>query len=93
MKFERIKDICDDASNSIISGKIIAWFQGRLEFGDRALGNRSILADPRNPSIKDKINKFINIGKILDHLHLRFLKKKQKNTLRMFKQVILWKIL
>ncbi|MBD1173875.1 carbamoyl transferase [Pelagibacterales bacterium SAG-MED01] len=59
LKFEYKEDICNDATNSIISGKIIAWFQGRLEFGDRALGNRSILADPRNPLIKDKINKFV----------------------------------
>ena len=42
-----------------MSGKIIGWFQGSLEFGDRALGNRSILADPRNKSMKDKINKSI----------------------------------
>ncbi len=59
IKFEYVKNICDDASNSIISGDIIAWFQGRLEFGDRALGNRSILADPRNPFMKDKINENI----------------------------------
>ena len=59
LNFEYIDDIFDDASNSIISGKIIGWFQGRLEFGDRALGNRSILADPRNKLMKDKINKSI----------------------------------
>ena len=59
IKFEYVKNICDDASNSIISGDIVAWFQGRLEFGDRALGNRSILADPRDPHMKDKINKNI----------------------------------
>ena len=43
----------------IASGKIIGWFQGRLEFGDRALGNRSILADPRYSSMKDKVNETI----------------------------------
>ena len=53
------KNILDLAVESILNGKIIAWFQGSLEFGDRALGNRSILADPRNPHIKDKINKKI----------------------------------
>ena len=40
-------------------GKIIGWFQGRLEFGARALGNRSILANPCIPDIKPKVNKVI----------------------------------
>lgn len=40
----------------IADGKIIGWFQGKSESGHRALGNRSILADPRNPNIKDIIN-------------------------------------
>ena len=39
--------------------KIVGWFQGRTEWGPRALGNRSILADPRNPNIKEIINKKI----------------------------------
>ena len=59
LKYEMIKNISHAASSSIMSGKIIGWFQGSLEFGDRALGNRSILADPRNKSMKDKINKSI----------------------------------
>lgn len=40
-------------------GKVIGWFQGRMEWGPRALGNRSILADPRKPYMKDLINKRI----------------------------------
>jgi len=44
------------AAEQISKGKILAWFQGRMEFGPRALGNRSILADPRDPDMKDKIN-------------------------------------
>ncbi len=47
------------ASNYIAKGKVIGWFQGKMEFGPRALGNRSILADPRNPNMKDIINKKI----------------------------------
>lgn len=51
---------CDDqykqAAISIAEGKIIGWFQGRSEGGPRALGNRSILADPRNPKMKDILN-------------------------------------
>ena len=47
------------ATDIIINKGVIGWFQGRMEFGPRALGNRSILADPRNPDIKELINKKI----------------------------------
>jgi carbamoyltransferase len=40
----------------IASGEIVGWFQGRMEFGPRALGNRSILADPRRTEMKDSLN-------------------------------------
>ena len=43
----------------VAAGKIIGWFNGKSESGNRALGNRSILADPRNPNIKDIINSTI----------------------------------
>ena len=45
-----------EIAQSIADGKIIGWFQGKSESGNRALGNRSILADPRNPNIKNIIN-------------------------------------
>jgi carbamoyltransferase len=48
-----------EAAELISQGKIIGWFQGALEFGDRALGNRSILADPRDSSMKDKVNETV----------------------------------
>ncbi|EEP92736.1 transferase [Yersinia kristensenii ATCC 33638] len=44
------------AADSIASGQVIAWFQGESEFGPRALGNRSILADPRSSQMRDHIN-------------------------------------
>jgi carbamoyltransferase len=50
------RSVARHAAELIASGKIIAWVQGRAEFGPRALGNRSILADPRNPDIKRLIN-------------------------------------
>jgi carbamoyltransferase len=46
----------DYVADEISRGKIVAWVQGRAEFGPRALGNRSILADPRSPDIKERIN-------------------------------------
>jgi carbamoyltransferase len=45
-----------EIARALSNGKIVAWFQGRSEFGPRALGHRSILADPRNPDMKDTIN-------------------------------------
>ena len=47
------------AANLLADGKIIGWFQGRLEYGPRALGNRSILANPLLPNVKKKINTLI----------------------------------
>jgi carbamoyltransferase len=51
----------DDQLLSVVAeqltrGKVLGWFQGRFEWGPRALGNRSILADPRNPEMKDIVN-------------------------------------
>jgi carbamoyltransferase len=48
-----------EVAQAIANGKIVGWFQGKSESGNRALGNRSILADPRNPDIKDIINQTI----------------------------------
>lgn len=48
--------LINKVSKLINGGNIIAWFQGRMEFGARALGNRSILANPRDPSMREKLN-------------------------------------
>lgn len=48
-----------EAAKYLYNGKIVGWYQGRMEFGQRALGNRSILADPRDYSMKDKINESV----------------------------------
>jgi carbamoyltransferase len=44
---------------SLLKGNVVGWFQGRMEFGPRALGSRSILGDPRNPEMQQKINQSI----------------------------------
>ena len=49
-------EINNEVAQAIANGKIVAWFQGKSESGNRSLGNRSILADPRNPEIKNIIN-------------------------------------
>jgi len=57
IEYEYIGDTWPElAAEMIANGKIIAIFQGKMEFGPRALGNRSILADPRDPKTRDKIN-------------------------------------
>ena len=50
-----------EVAQAIADGKIVGWFQGKSESGNRALGNRSILADPRNPDIKNIINNTIKL--------------------------------
>src|SRR5262245_6261505 len=50
-------DICAETARLIAEGNVFGWFQGRSEFGPRPLGNRSILADPRTPAMKEKLNK------------------------------------
>ncbi|MCK5641124.1 MAG: hypothetical protein KAJ19_10015, partial [Gammaproteobacteria bacterium] len=48
--------IAEVIAEELSQGKVAGWFQGRMEFGPRALGNRSILADPRDPLMQDRIN-------------------------------------
>ncbi|MGA7545673.1 MAG: carbamoyltransferase C-terminal domain-containing protein [Methyloceanibacter sp.] len=49
-------DICSETAKVLSEGHVVGWLQGRSEFGPRALGNRSILADPRKASMKDLLN-------------------------------------
>lgn len=55
----RSDDIAGDAADLLADGAVIGWVQGRSEFGPRALGNRSILADPRPAANKDRINAMV----------------------------------
>ena len=50
------EDLIGGTAKAIAQGKIVGWFQGRMEFGPRALGNRSILADPRHNDMKEILN-------------------------------------
>ena len=53
---ESFEELSMKVADLISKGYVIGWFQGRSEFGPRALGNRSILADPRNPEMQKKLN-------------------------------------
>ena len=61
IKFYKLTEdkLIKKTAHIILSGNIIAWFQGKMEFGARALGNRSILASALDPTMKDKVNKII----------------------------------
>jgi carbamoyltransferase len=56
LNYERPDRLERLVAQAIAAGQIIGWFQGRMEGGPRALGNRSILADPRDPTMKDILN-------------------------------------
>ena len=59
IKFNNEDTMLRNIAKKIKEGKVIGWYQGHCEFGSRALGNRSILADPTIPGMKDRINKVI----------------------------------
>jgi carbamoyltransferase len=56
LRYARVNDPAVTAAELLTQGKILGWFQGRMEFGPRALGSRSILADPRDPEMTAKVN-------------------------------------
>jgi len=56
LRFTRLADPASTAGELLTQGRILGWFQGRMEFGPRALGSRSILADPRDPEMNAKVN-------------------------------------
>jgi carbamoyltransferase len=55
-RYDDTDALCKKTAQLIADGKVIGWFRGRLEWGARALGNRSILADPRRTDTRDRIN-------------------------------------
>ena len=58
LPFEKIAEdeLPETVAELLVGGKVTGWFQGRMEFGPRALGNRSIIADPRNPAMQKNLN-------------------------------------
>lgn len=56
LPYRRLDNVAEEAADLLAQNKIIGWFQGRLEFGPRALGARSILASPIDPDMQEKLN-------------------------------------
>ncbi len=54
--YESPRDIVEEAADLLAKGEVVAWFQGRMEWGPRALGNRSILGHPATPGVADRVN-------------------------------------
>jgi len=55
-KYKSFDSLCRDVAEILSQGKVVGWFQGKMEWGPRALGNRSILGDARNPEMQRKLN-------------------------------------
>src|SRR5205807_6517154 len=61
VRFPSFEQTCQEAARLISEGRVIAWYRGRMEFGPRALGHRSILADPSHPDMRDRINAMVKM--------------------------------
>lgn len=59
VEYTAFVELVQEVAKQLAHGQIIGWFQGRMEFGPRALGNRSILADPRDPTMRNRINQLV----------------------------------
>jgi len=57
--FGTLTETCAEAARLIAAGSVVAWYRGRMEFGPRALGNRSIVADPGDSQMRDRVNAMV----------------------------------
>jgi carbamoyltransferase len=61
VRFPSLAETCAEAAKLIKAGRVLGWYRGRMEFGPRALGHRSILADPGHPEMRDRINAMVKM--------------------------------
>ena len=61
VRFQDLTSTCAAAAKLIAEGRVVAWYRGRMEYGPRALGHRSILADPGHPEMRDRINAMVKM--------------------------------
>jgi carbamoyltransferase len=61
VRFASLAEACVEAARLIADGRVLGWYRGRMEFGPRALGHRSILADPGRPEMRDRINAMVKM--------------------------------
>lgn len=82
IKFEKAKsenDLIDKITDKLVKGQVVGWMQGRFEWGPRALGNRSILADPRSKKMKDRVNRKIKFRESFRPFAPSVIKEKAQN--------------
>ena len=79
VEYQSEEKFIEEISNYIILGKVIGWHQGRMEFGPRALGNRSIIADPRNKKMQKILNEKIKFRESFRPFAPSILKEELKN--------------
>jgi carbamoyltransferase len=60
-RFASLQEACTEAAKLIKDGRVLGWYRGRMEFGPRALGHRSILADPGHAEMRDRINAMVKM--------------------------------
>jgi carbamoyltransferase len=78
LNFAYEENIFKKAAKLLSEGNVIGWFQGRMEFGQRALGNRSILADPRKADMKNKVNRAVKFRESFRPFAPAVIKEKQE---------------
>jgi carbamoyltransferase len=61
VRYATLQEACAEAAKLIKAGRVLGWYRGRMEFGPRALGHRSILADPGHPEMRDRINAMVKM--------------------------------
>jgi carbamoyltransferase len=61
VRFSNLRETCAEAAKLIKAGRVLGWYRGRMEFGPRALGHRSILADPGHSEMRDRINAMVKM--------------------------------
>jgi carbamoyltransferase len=61
VRYASLPAACAEAARLIADGRVLGWYRGRMEFGPRALGHRSILADPGHPEMRDRINAMVKM--------------------------------
>lgn len=75
-------ELCDNVATAVADGKVVGWFQDRMEWGPRALGNRSILCDPRRADMKALLNSKIKRREFFGLLLRRFLRRRLRIGLK-----------
>ena len=86
-KFFMIDKLIKNVAEKLQDGKVVAWYQGHIEFGARALGNRSILADPTIEGMKDRINSLIKKREMFRPFAPMVIKEKQHDYFEMVDDV------